>query len=145
MEEVGLRCDVLGSTAMTCVHVLELPYPPLSGNNQTAAAANGGRYTKKEVLAYRRLVSLAAHEQGMHGLELEGPLELAIAAAPPNRRRRDADNFLKPLLDAITRARVWLDDSNQVIARTEIEWCDPEPGGRVLLTIIDKSAYARDE
>ena len=130
---------------MTCVRVLELPYPPLSGNNQTGAAANGARYTKKPVLAYRRLVALAAHEQGMHGLELEGPLELLISVAPPNRRRRDSDNFMKPLMDALTRARVWTDDSVQVIPRTEIEWCDPEPGGRVLLTITDKSAYARDE
>jgi crossover junction endodeoxyribonuclease RusA len=41
----------------------------------------------------------------------DGPVQVRITACPPDRRRRDLDNMLKPMLDALTHVKVWSDDS----------------------------------
>lgn len=122
---------------MSAVYVLEVPYPKASGNSHVRHGG-GAHYLTKGARAYRSLVAVAAHAQGLHSRMLPGPLEVEFSIAPPDRRARDADNLLKPVLDALTNAGVWVDDSNRVIARTSVEWCDPEPGGRILLTITQR-------
>lgn len=125
-----------GELGVVSVHVLELPYPSASGNRLVRHSGDK-HYLTKEALAYRALVAIAMHDQGVHSLRLAGPLALEFAIAPPDRRARDADNLLKPVLDAITKAGVWIDDSNKVITKTTVEWCDREPGCRILLTILN--------
>jgi len=41
----------------------------------------------------------------------DGRLAVVIEACPPDRRRRDLDNLLKGLLDALTHGGAWEDDS----------------------------------
>ncbi len=41
----------------------------------------------------------------------EGRLRVEITAYPPNRATRDLDNLFKALLDSLTKAGVWNDDS----------------------------------
>ena len=40
-----------------------------------------------------------------------GPVAVEIEAHMPDKRRRDLDNLLKGLFDALTHAGVWMDDS----------------------------------
>ncbi len=40
-----------------------------------------------------------------------GRLRISIELRPPDRRKRDIDNSLKTLLDSLTFAQVWKDDS----------------------------------
>lgn len=57
---------------------------------------------------------------------------------PPNRAKRDQDNFAgKTLLDALTKAGLWGDDSQ--IKRTVIEWADVVKGGAVLIQVQQHS------
>jgi len=70
----------------------------------------------------------------------ESDLEVAIEAYPPDRRRRDLDNLLKPILDALQYAELFTDDS-QVRAIT-IRFAVDErghikcrPGGRVTVNL----------
>ncbi|NBW20709.1 MAG: RusA family crossover junction endodeoxyribonuclease [Caulobacteraceae bacterium] len=44
-------------------------------------------------------------------LKAAGSVRVVIEAFPPDRRKRDLDNILKSLLDALTHAGVWEDDS----------------------------------
>jgi crossover junction endodeoxyribonuclease RusA len=42
---------------------------------------------------------------------LTNRIAVSIQLSPPDRRRRDIDNSLKALLDSLTYAHVWEDDS----------------------------------
>lgn len=119
---------------MSTIHEFELPYPKGSGNH-SVRHGGGAHYLTAAAKAYRSLVAFECLRQGVHGLKLAGPLQLEILAAPPDLRARDDDNLLKVVKDAITKAGVWVDDSNKVIRKTVLEWCDREEGGRVLVTL----------
>ena len=112
----------------------ELPYPPLSGN-RGSRTGQGRHYTPKELVSYRQQVAIACSRLGLARLGLAGPLAVDYVLCAPDLRSRDADNVLKVLNDALTRARVWVDDSNRVIARTTVEWGPVTAGGAVLVVI----------
>ncbi|HCH7884017.1 TPA: RusA family crossover junction endodeoxyribonuclease [Raoultella ornithinolytica] len=66
------------------------------------------------------------------------PAAVEIILYPPDYRRRDLDNYNKALLDALTYAGIWEDDS--LVKRMAIEWGENVKGGRVEITI---SAYKK--
>lgn len=61
------------------------------------------------------------------------PVEVRIAAYPPDGRRRDIDNIAKAALDALTHAGVWDDDVR--VAVLHVSRCPPVPGGRLIVTV----------
>ena len=62
---------------------------------------------------YRKAVNDLVMEAAMvqRYLKQAGPLRVEIEAFPPDKRKRDLDNILKSLLDSLTHAGVWEDDS----------------------------------
>ena len=64
-----------------------------------------------------------------------GNIAVEIEAFMPDRRKRDLDNILKALLDALTHAGVWADDSQIVDLRIRKA---PTIGGmcKVLVTTV---------
>lgn len=83
-----------------------LPWPP-SGNHSHGQTANGGRYLLPHVRDYRAEVV-----RRCIGLpHLTGPYRLRVELSPPDARRRDADNAIKQLLDALNVAGLVPDDS----------------------------------
>ena len=87
---------------------ITLPWPPTvntyyrSFNGRTLISAKGREYAK--AVADQVLIQRA-------GKLLEGRIEVRIEAWPPDKRKRDLDNLFKSLLDSLTKAGVWLDDS----------------------------------
>ena len=122
---------------MSTTYSFELPYPPLSGN-RASRAGQGRHYTPKELVAYRQRLAIEASTQGVAGLMLEGPLEFNVVLCPPDKRARDEDNALKVAKDAMTRARIWVDDSNKVIRRTVVDWGPVLPGGRLIVRLVGR-------
>lgn len=60
----------------------------------------------------RRYHSAVARELMLRRVRpLEGPLAIDIGFHPPDRRRRDIDNLLKSLLDALQRGGAYADDN----------------------------------
>lgn len=114
---------------------LELPYPPFSGNTSTRFG-RGRHYTRPEIVGYRQRVAIWCASHGLAGLVLPGPLEVLYTLYPPDLRARDEDNVLKVVKDALTRARVWVDDSNRVIVRSVVEWGEVVALGRVCITLV---------
>ena len=70
-------------------------------------------YVSAEGKAYRKAVNDLVMEAAMvqRYLKAVGPVRVVIEAFPPDRRKRDLDNILKSLLDSLTHAGVWEDDS----------------------------------
>lgn len=108
---------------------LELPYPPSVNHYWRRAGARtlisrGGR-------AFRQTVCSILAARGVR--PLDGPLVVDITIHPPDRRRRDIDNCLKSLLDALQHGGAYSDDSQ--IVRLTIEKGDPLDGGKTRVQI----------
>lgn len=82
-----------------------VPWPP-TGNHAVRHAA-GGHYLTREVVEYRREV---ARRCAMLP-RMTGRYRLRVELSPPDRRRRDIDNALKSLFDALVPAGFLPDDS----------------------------------
>ena len=108
-----------------------LPWPPSLNRyyrvfrGRVLISRDGRRY---RMMAVSRLGGTA---------RLEGDLSLKVLLHPPDRRRRDADNPLKCLLDSLTHAGVWTDDSQ--VKDIELHMLEPRPpDGEALVEITEK-------
>ena len=89
---------------------LTLPYPP--SINRYWRSWKGRVLISREGRAYRDAALAAIYAApGRHNVSSTDRLRVRIRANPPDNRRRDLDNTLKAVLDAITHAGVWGDDS----------------------------------
>ena len=69
----------------------------------------------------------------LHFQPLVGDLAVHVDVYPPDRRRRDLDNCLKSLLDAMEHGGAYADDSQ--IVRLAVEKREPVDGGKTLVRI----------
>ena len=88
--------------------ILELPYPPSVNHyyrhwGNRVMISHDGRVYRERVLS---IVSTS----GEHGFT--GKVVMTVDLYPPDLRRRDIDNTLKALQDALTAAHVYKDDSD---------------------------------
>ena len=89
---------------------LELPYPP--SINHAFSIIRGRPVLSQQTRAYRQRVRRLVRVSGVP--TLLGPLAVRIELYPPDDRRRDCDNAQKSLLDALTQAGAFVDDSQIV-------------------------------
>jgi crossover junction endodeoxyribonuclease RusA len=84
---------------------LTLPWPP-SGNS-AVRHAQGVHYLRPEVIAYRDSVAALCARFA----PTPGRYHLHVHLSPPDARKRDADNALKSILDALVKGGYLIDDS----------------------------------
>ena len=84
---------------------LNLPYPP-SVNNYWGFSGSR-RFLTKTANDFKLIVNLAS-KRARFGAD---KVSVEVVLHAPDRRRRDIDNVLKPLLDALQAAGVFDDDS----------------------------------
>ena len=107
----------------------ELPLPP----SVNRLWRNIGHRTilSREARVYRQTVKSILQ---CHRFEiLVGPIAVDILVFPPDRRRRDIDNFPKALLDSLQHAGVFVDDSQ--IERLSIERREIVTNGSVIVKV----------
>jgi crossover junction endodeoxyribonuclease RusA len=101
---------------------LTLDYPPSNNNyyrnvrGRTLISAKGRAYAAKVAADCRK--AGVAHT-------VTGPVSISVVAHAPDRRRRDLCNLTKALHDALTKARVWTDDSQ--IQHMDYRWGAIDP------------------
>lgn len=129
---------------------LTLPYPPSVNrywrnvNGRMILSAEGRRYRQtvvnKAVVDYLEKKTPWPFIGGSPAFPA-GALAVQIAATAPDRRKRDLDNILKAVLDAMT-GLVWADDAQ--VENLLIYWTRPRvcPGGQVavVVTTIEDNA-----
>lgn len=119
--------------------ILLLPFPP-SVNTYWRHLSKGplaGRtLLSEDGRKYRGTVALALRRQRGLGDQaaLAGRLKVDIEARMPDRRRRDLDNVPKALLDALTHAGFWLDDSQIDDLRI---WRGERLAGELVVTVTE--------
>lgn len=112
---------------------LKLPWPVSTNKTWKPTGRKGFRLNPK-ANTFRLAVKSIVLAAKIPGLPLQGPLEVTVTLYPPDSRIRDDDNFAgKTLFDALTKAGVWLDDSQK--RRTILEWGEVVKGGQVLVQI----------
>jgi crossover junction endodeoxyribonuclease RusA len=118
---------------------LTLPWPP-SANTYYRHVSRGplaGRVLLGEAgRAYRKAVD-AVVAQARARKALAVPLEVRIAAFPPDRRKRDLDNLLKSVLDCLEASGVIENDN--LIESLSIYRAERVAGGQleVQITALD--------
>lgn len=110
--------------------VLFLPWVPTI-NHYYGPKAGGGKYIKPEGKQFRWDTECAFAVAKR--IKATGRLSVRIVANPPDRRRRDLDNLLKCLLDALQHAGCYDDDEQ--IDRLTIERREVVDGGRLTVFI----------
>ncbi len=103
---------------------LTLPFPP-SVNTYWRAPNKGplaGRHLISEGGRKFRTAAFASVVTQLKRIPqpITADLSVNVVLSPPNRARRDLDNYLKALFDALTNAKVWDDDSQ--IKHMEVSW-----------------------
>lgn len=102
---------------------IKLPWPPTI--NSYWRHTTKGHYISQKGKDYRNLVyQTCAQSSGI--FDKSQRLEMEILAYPPDKRKRDLDNILKSLLDALMHAGIYPDDSQ--IDRLMVTRCEPLDG-----------------
>lgn len=112
---------------------IELPYPPSVNRawRMVRVRRSARMMLSREGRAYR--MEACARLAALRTPRLNGRLRVVVTLHPPDRRKRDVDNAMKALLDALQHAGVYRDDAQ--IDRLEVERGEVRDGGRAVVEI----------
>jgi len=120
---------------------IELPWPPTANrywrivNNRVVTSRDGRQYQRDVAdIVWQQLIQCKLKTFGKDKITL-----LKIEAYPPDSRRRDIDNLIKPTIDALKLAGLFEDDSQiQAIAAAWARDKDGnlicKPGGMLVIS-----------
>ena len=91
---------------------LTLGYPPTV--NTYYRNVNGRMLLSKVGRLYKMQAAEIAALEGVLNLGYEGAVEVWIGAIAPDKRKRDLDNILKPIMDCLQYTGIIIDDSQVV-------------------------------
>jgi Holliday junction resolvase RusA-like endonuclease len=115
--------------------VLDLPFPPSANNMHTVI--RGRKALSKSYIAWKSEAAWAAKLAKVG--RVAGPVEVAIEIVAPDRRRRDCDNAIKPVVDALVSARLIDGDDARFVRKVSSEWVSVGPACRVTIRPIERT------
>ena len=111
--------------------LLTLPWPP--SVNGYWRSYQGRNILSKAGRAYQQAGAAALAGQQVPQLGT-ARVQVTLTLYPPDRRRRDVDNYIKAPLDLLTKAGLWADDCQ--IRRLITEFEEPCKGGRLEVEVV---------
>lgn len=109
----------------------KLEYPPSA--NSIWRSSGSKVYRSAEYVSWRKAAEWTVKTAvRMQGGKIHGPYSLLIEAGRPDRRKRDIDNLIKPLSDALVHGGAIADDSD--CATVTATWVPDLKGVRITLT-----------
>jgi len=111
------------------VITLTLPWP--SSTNHSHHYGSGRKFLSKKTKEFREKVQEIVIDAKCG--KIEGRIAVFYAFYPPDKRRRDIDNLIKQLFDALVIAGVMKDDCQ--VTDLHVRKIGYEKGGSVLVTI----------
>jgi len=109
--------------------ILELPYPPSTNHNAYWGQVGHRRYLTTKAKAFRADVAKAVRLR--EGFQI--PIAMTVELYPADRRRRDIDNPIKALLDALQHAGAIADDS--LVAKLTVTRREVVKGGKCVVSL----------
>lgn len=122
--------------AVTPSLTLELPYPPSVNHYWRHVGPRGRTLISREGRRYRARVASTLALRRVQ--PVPGSLDVQVTVHPPDRRRRDLDNTMKALLDALEHGGAYGDDFQ--IDHLDIWRGDVVPDGKVVVRISEMSS-----
>lgn len=113
---------------------LTLPWPPSMNTywrHVTKGALAGRTLISQDGRDYRAAVAGAVLQQGRPRIG-DARCAIDIEVRMPDRRRRDLDNLPKAILDSLTHAGLWCDDSQVDDLRV---WRSDRAGGVIVVRL----------
>lgn len=133
-RNLGAGAKQLSDQAITPLY-FELPFPP--STNNLFVNGRSGRFVSRVYKAWKIEAGHIAKTQA-GGRRIAGPYTLAIYLVRPDKRRRDASNYLKACEDLL----VWLGitDDDCHCRKVSAEWMDSGPA-----CLVEVRAIAQQE
>lgn len=85
-----------------------LPFPPTINHYYTVS--KGRKILSSKGRKYKGECLKVMNEQNLQDLGIASHFSVVITLNPPCNRKRDIDNFIKPVLDSLTYSGFWSDD-----------------------------------
>ena len=109
---------------------ITLPFPPTL-NNCFENIRGGRRITQR----YREWINEAfwmikSQKPSKH----EDEVSISIGFVAPDKRKRDLDNLIKPVLDILVKGQVIKDDGSKYVRRVTVQWVPSGPPCVVLIS-----------
>lgn len=120
---------------------IEMPFPP-SVNGLFATHYRGKAPGRRRIsVAYLKWRVEAEMEIMAAGprRKIEDPVAVKITLHPASRRRADADNFSKAILDCAVRMNILPDDNSDHVKEVTVRWGEQRRPGRAVVTITPLS------
>lgn len=119
----------------------ELPWPPSVNHywRNVVVGRHARTLISADGRAYKRNVGQAVLEQTIGRQRKHNPfmghVHVVLTLYPPDRRQRDIDNSIKAVLDALTSAKVWRDDSQ--VDELHVTRSKVVQGGKAVVRIVE--------
>ncbi len=108
---------------------VHLPFPPTANNLfSNIRGSRGGRVISKAYKAWRLKAALSIYQQSL--IPIMGPIKVEIWLGRPSQAKRDIDNYIKALLDALVNHR--LIEGDHLVQSLRVSWCS-KPGAKVVV------------
>lgn len=105
-------------------------FPPSTNNLWRAGKSATGKhqtYLSKQYASWKTAAEWTAKAAAKANGRIEGKYFIEIAAKRPDRRKRDLDNLIKPISDALVKGGIIEDDSKCEFIHAR--WDDAIPSG----------------